>query len=243
MAKTTSTALALALALMATPLLAQTTEAPAEGAAPAAEGAAPAAGADNLSMGTEVGGGEGVGSTYVTATFDAWEQRCVRTETGSDPCELRQLLNDEAGKSVAEFTIYGLPEGTDSKAVAGGTLIVPLETLLTAGMRLQIDDAKPKVYPFAVCTQIGCVNRLGFTAEELTQLKNGANATVTIVPFFAPDQTVKLTMSLKGFTAGLEAVNTANAAADAAAKAAAEAAPADAAPAGGAAPAEGAANE
>jgi invasion protein IalB len=221
MAKTTSTALAFALALIATPLLAQDTAAPAEGEAPAADAA-------GLSMGVEIGG-EGVGSNYTAANFDAWEQRCVRTETGADPCQLYQLLKDEAGNSVAEFTIFGLPEGANSPAAAGATFIAPLETLLTAGMQLQIDTAPPKAYPFTFCTQIGCVARLGFTAEEVAQLKRGATATLTIVPFVAPDQTVKLPMSLKGFTAGYDAVNAANDAADAAAAAAA--------------PAEGAANE
>lgn len=222
MAKTTSTALAFALALIATPLLAQDTAAPAEGEAPAADAA-------GLSMGVEIGG-EGVGSNYTAANFDAWEQRCVRTETGADPCQLYQLLKDEAGNSVAEFTIFGLPEGANSPAAAGATFIAPLETLLTAGMQLQIDTAPPKAYPFTFCTQIGCVARLGFTAEEVAQLKRGATATLTIVPFVAPDQTVKLPMSLKGFTAGYDAVNAANDAADAAAAAAP-------------APAEGAANE
>jgi len=221
MAKTTSTALAFALALIATPLLAQDTAAPAEGEAPPADAA-------GLSMGVEIGG-EGVGSNYTAANFDAWEQRCVRTETGADPCQLYQLLKDEAGNSVAEFTIFGLPEGANSPAAAGATFIAPLETLLTAGMQLQIDTAPPKAYPFTFCTQIGCVARLGFTAEEVAQLKRGATATLTIVPFVAPDQTVKLPMSLKGFTAGYDAVNAANDAADAAAAAAA--------------PAEGAANE
>lgn len=222
MAKTTPTALALVLALMSTPLMAQDAEAPAEGEAPTAEPAAEPADAGGLSMGTEVGG-DGVGSNYTAATFEAWEQRCVRTEAGVDPCQLYQLLKDEAGNSVAEFTIFGLPESANSPAAAGATFIAPLETLLTAGMQLQIDTAAPKAYPFTFCTQIGCVARLGFTAEEVAQLKNGANATLTIVPFVAPDETVKLTMSLKGFTAGLDAVNAANDAADAAAAAAAPA--------------------
>lgn len=232
MAKTKSTALALALALMATPLLAQETAAPAEAEAPAA--AAPAD--DGLSMGAEVGGqADGVGSNYTAATFDAWEQRCVRTANGVDPCQLYQLLKDDKGNSVAEFTIFGLPEGSGSPAAAGATFIAPLETLLTSGMQLQIDSAAPKAYPFTFCTQIGCVARLGFTAEEVAQLKGGAKATVTIVPFVAPDETVSLTLSLKGFTAGYDAVNAANDAADAAAAAAGGAAPAEAAPAEGAA--------
>ncbi len=63
------------------------------------------------------------------AKFEEWEQRCIRTESGADPCQLYQLLKDDQGKSVAEFTIFGLPAGWP--AVAGATIIVPLETLLT----------------------------------------------------------------------------------------------------------------
>ena len=71
MAKTTSTTLALMLALAAAPLMAQTTEEPAK-----TEEAAPAAPAEDLSLGQEVGG-NGVGSTYTSATFEAFEQRCA----------------------------------------------------------------------------------------------------------------------------------------------------------------------
>lgn len=223
MAKTKLTALALLISLVALPLAAQDAAAPAEEAP--AKTADPAT-TDGLSMGAEVGG-DGVGSTYSAAKFEAWEQRCVRSQSGVDPCQLYMLLKDGEGNSVAEFTLFGLPEGTEGPAVAGATFIAPLETLLTAGMTLQIDSSKPKAYPFTFCGSIGCVARLGFTAEEVAQLKKGANAVITIVPFVAPDQKVVLTASLKGFTAGFEAVNAANAAADAAAAAA----PAKAAPA------------
>lgn len=230
MAKTTSTALALILALAATPLIAQTEE------APATEEAAPADGAttENLALGQEVGAADGPGSTYTVANFEAWEQKCVRTESGVDPCQLYMLLKDAEGNSVAEFTMFNLPKGAEGPAVAGATFIAPLETLLTAGMTLQIDDAKGKLYPFTFCAPIGCVARIGFTAEEITAMKAGANAKITIVPFVAPDEKVELSISLKGFTAGYDAVTAANDAADAAGQAAQ---PAEAAPA------EGAANE
>jgi invasion protein IalB len=225
MAKTTRSALALIAALFALPLAAQTTEdaAPAEADAPVAS---------DLSLGQEVNSG-GIGETYVAANFEEWQQRCVRTENGADPCQLYKLLKDTQGNSVAEFTVFGLPAGSNGPAVAGATFIAPLETLLTSGMRLQIDEGASKVYPFTFCSDIGCVVRLGFTVEEVAAMKKGANAVITIVPFVAPDQNVTLTVSLKGFTAGLEAVDVANAAADAAATAAApgDAAPADAAPA------------
>ncbi len=227
MAKTTSTTLALILALAAAPLFAQTTEAPATDAAPA-DGAT----AEDLTMGQEVAAADGPGSTYVAATFEAWEQKCVRTETGVDPCQLYLLLKDQQGNSVAEFTMFNLPKGAEGPAVAGATFIAPLETLLTAGMTLQVDEAKGKIYPFTFCAQIGCVARIGFTAEEITAFKAGANAKITIVPFVAPKEKVELTISLKGFTAAYDAVTAANDAADAAVKAAQ---PAEAAPAEGAA--------
>jgi invasion protein IalB len=225
MAKTTRFSLALVAALAALPLSAQTTTEE----APAPSGDAAATG--DLSLGQAVNEG-GIGDTYTAANFEEWEQRCVRTESGADPCQLYKLLKDTDGNNVAEFTIFGLPESAESPAVAGATFVAPLETLLTSGMRMQVDEGQSKVYPFTFCAEIGCVVRLGFTAEELDAMKKGANATISIVPFVAPDQNVKLTVSLKGFTAGLAAVDTANAAADAAAAAApAGAAPAEAAPA------------
>lgn len=195
-------------------------------AAPAASTDAPAVGdaaSDNgLSLGTEVGAKDGPGSTYVAAKFDSWEQRCVRAAVGGlDACQLYQLLKDEKGNSVAEITMFGLPEGQE--AAAGATIIAPLETLLTSGMLLQIDTGKAKTYPFTWCSTIGCVARIGLTTAEVDALKKGNKATLTIVPVVAPTEKVLLDVSLKGFTAGLTAVNEANAKADAAAKAAAPA--------------------
>jgi invasion protein IalB len=218
MAKTKTTALLL-WALAAAPALSQTTEAPPAEAA-GAEVAGDAATASGLSMGTEVGG---IGSTYVQATFGAWEQRCVRTENGVDPCQLYMLLQDAEGNSVGEFTMFSLPDGNDGPAVAGATFIAPLETLLTSGMSMQVDAGQTRVYPFSFCTEIGCVVRLGFTAEEVQAMRQGNAAKITIVPFVAPEARVELSMSLTGFTEGLAAVDAANAAADAAAAAAAPA--------------------
>lgn len=200
------------------PSLAQdtTTDAPAT-TAPATDAPAEtgdAAVVDDLSMGTEVGGtpaADGPGSQYVAANFDAWEQRCIRAEDGSDPCQLYQLLKDTGGNAVAEISMFDLPEG--SEAAAGATIIAPLETLLTENLTLQIDSSAAKIYPFTWCSQLGCVARVGFTAEEVDQFRKGAKAVVTIVPVVAPDQKVALDISLKGFTAGYEAVKAANAAA------------------------------
>lgn len=215
MTKITLTALALTVGL-AMPLAAQETDAPATGETVEA---APATGAD-LSLGVEVGAAPGIGDSYTAAKFDDWEQRCIKTETGADPCQLYQLLKDADGNSVAEFSLFSLPEGAPGPAVVGATFIAPLETLLTSGLTLQVDSGKARAYPFTFCANLGCIARIGFTAEEVAMFKKGGATTMVIVPFVAPDQKVTLTASLKGFTAGLEAVTAANKLADAAAKAA-----------------------
>lgn len=184
----------------------EATQAPTETAAPAA---------DDLSMGQAPA--DGPGSTYVKEAFESWELRCVRVAEGAEPCQLYQLLKDGEGNSVAEIGMFSLPEG--GEAAAGATIIVPLETLLPAGLRLAVDATEAKIYPFTFCSQMGCVARVGFTAAEVAAFKAGVKATMTIVPAVAPDKTVELDMSLKGFTAGYDAVDATRVAAEAAAPA------------------------
>lgn len=206
-----SLVLSVASGLSASAQEAVTTETPAE--APATvTGDAPTA--DNLNMGTEVGAVEPaapatketaeVGQSYRMADFDAWEQNCIKTADGADPCQMYQLLRDQEGNAVAEFSMFPLPAG--QKAAAGATIMVPLETLLTANVVLEIDGGKPKIYPFTFCSTPGCVSRVGFTAEEVAQFKRGAKADLIIVPAADPTQKVVLNLNLKGFTAALDAV-------------------------------------
>jgi invasion protein IalB len=201
--------LALMLAL-ASPGLAQDATTPPVDAAPTADAAAPS----GLSMGTEVGpdgqpvAADGPGTSYVEASFEAWQQRCIRAADGSDPCQLYQLLSDAQGNAVAEFSLFNLPRG--GEAVAGATLIVPLETLLTENVQMAIDGTAPRVYPFTFCSTIGCVARIGFTAAEIEQFKKGARAVITIVPVVAPEERVTVELSLAGFTAGYTAVSATN---------------------------------
>jgi len=145
-----------------------------------------------------------VGQTYLSQTFDSWELRCKKTADGADPCLLYQLLKDASGNAVAEISFFALPDG--SAAVAGANVIVPLETLLTRQLGITIDGTQPKVYPFVFCTRAGCVSKVGLVADELAAMKKGAKAEVSIVPAVAPDKVVTLEVSLKGFTAGFEAV-------------------------------------
>lgn len=246
MLKSSISALALAVALGGGfAAFAQTEEeSPAAEAAPAAEtpsetaadtkaaetgeaegsAATPSEPGNNLSTGIAVGESDD-SPNYTKETFGKWEQRCIKTDLSADPCELYMLLKDNEGNSVAEISIFNLPEGAQAgPVVAGATFVAPLETLLTTGVQVSVDGGKARAYPFTVCTQASCISRIGFSGEEIAQLKKGAKATALIVPFRAPDQPVTLEIPLEGFTKGYEAVVTQNKAADASADEAAKAA-------------------
>ncbi len=159
---------------------------------------------NGLSLGEPVQNGPEIGEQYIAETFGDWGLRCLKTEAETDPCQLWQLLRDNDGNAVAEIAINPLP--AQGRAVAGANLIVPLETYLTEQVTIQVDQSKGRQYPFAFCTQIGCVARIGLTAEDIAAYKAGAGAVVRIVPFAAPDQNVILPLSLTGFTAGYNAL-------------------------------------
>lgn len=156
---------------------------------------------DELNLGEAVG--PKVGQPYVLQEFGDWEMRCVKSPEGQgDPCNLYQLLRNEDGLAVAEFNLFRLPEG--SRAAAGATIVVPLETLLTQQLTLAIDGQNARRYPFTFCNAAGCVARVGFTQAEVEQFKRGSVATVRLVPAADPEAEVVLNVSLSGFTAGFE---------------------------------------
>jgi invasion protein IalB len=158
----------------------------------------------DLSLGEDTGGELQIGQTYFKDDIGDWRLRCIKTEQEEDPCQLYQLLNDDAGNSVAEISIFRL-EG-EGEAVAGATIITPLETLLTAQISLAVDGANSRRYPFSFCNQIGCFARLGLRQADVEAFKRGAEATVTMVPVGAPDTPVALPVSLTGFTAGFDVI-------------------------------------
>ncbi len=160
----------------------------------------------DLAMGTEVEGELAVGAAYIREEFGDWALRCMKAEEGTpDPCQLYQLLFDANGNSVAEISMFPLPDG--GRAAAGATIVVPLETLLTAQLQMSVDGANARRYPYTFCNRAGCVARIGFTADEVNQFKRGNAATLRMVPAAAPDEQVVLNLSLTGFTAGYDATS------------------------------------
>ncbi|WP_375256902.1 invasion associated locus B family protein [Citreimonas sp.] len=200
-------------ALAGAPALAQDTEtqdqptaAPETTEAPAADAQAPT---NRSTIGGPLDLGEGNApsepQTYVKETFDDWALQCIEVQDGEEICQMYQLLEDAGGSSVAEASIFKLENG--GQAVAGGTFVVPLETLLTQKLTISVDGGEPRRYDFSFCNPIGCYARVGFTQADIDRFRAGATARVRIVPALAPDQEVVVEMSLAGFTNAYDAAS------------------------------------
>lgn len=162
---------------------------------------------EGLSMGEEVADENAVGTTYVLEHIGDWELRCVRVPEGQkEPCQLFQLMKDENGTAIAEMNFVTLAKG--GQAVAGATIVAPLETLLTKQLTLAVDGGAKKRYPFRFCSQVGCYSQIGFSNADVASFKRGAAASLTIVPAFAPKEIITVKLSLSGFTKAYETLQT-----------------------------------
>ncbi|MEP2954756.1 MAG: invasion associated locus B family protein [Sulfitobacter sp.] len=160
---------------------------------------------EQLSLGEDADKDPELGKPYTKKEIGSWEMRCIKTEEEVDPCQMYQLLADGEGAPVAEVSLFRLPDGGQAKA--GATVVVPLETALPAQLTLSVDGGKARRYPYAFCNPVGCYVRMGLTDADIGAFKRGKQAVLTIVPALAPDQEVKLTLSLDGFTAGYDEVS------------------------------------
>ncbi len=173
------------------------TEAPSEEAAPVEE-ATPAEEAAPAEAPAPVQPAE---PAFTTTTFNDWEMRC--TPDGLN-CFLYQLVRNEAGDPVIEYSMVLLPEGDE--ATAGATAVTPLGTLLTEGLKVQIDNGNTLQYPFNWCTRSGCFARFGLSDGSLASMRAGSKAKMTLTSVAAPDRPLTVELSLRGFTAAYNAL-------------------------------------
>ena len=145
------------------------------------------------------------GEAYDKGFFGDWTLRCVKSDKIPEMCQLFQLMKDASGAPVAEFNLNTLSK--TGLVLAGANVITPLETLLPEGLTIRVGQNDAKRYPFAFCVKIGCVARIGLTAEDLDTYRKENVAAVTMVPAATPNQPQTVILSLKGFTAGHAAMS------------------------------------
>jgi len=153
------------------------------------------------------------GDAYVAEIFRDWQVRCIRSTADEIPdrCEMFQLLEEENGNPVAEFRIAGVLEEVEG-VIASATILTPLDTLLSPGIQLQVDENQPAQVPYAFCRPIGCFVQLTLTADDIAMFESGVDAQVVLFALIRDDQgqmggaPVRLLASLRGFTAAFDDV-------------------------------------
>ncbi|OBY27315.1 invasion associated locus B family protein [Leisingera sp. JC1] len=159
-----------------------------------------------LDLGEPVADGPKLGDRYSKEKHGDWDLACIRTEQENDPCSLLQVLAGPQGNPMAEVSLFRI-EQQGGQAVAGATVIVPLETLLPAALTISIDGAPAKRYNYSFCNPLGCVAQIGLTQGDIDAFKKGKEAVLSLRPAPAPDQVVSMKLSLSGFTAGYDVVD------------------------------------
>ena len=121
-----------------------------------------------------------------------WRFLCYGEGDSKDCGAIQVRVNDQK-RRVMESRIVKV--GGDK---VGLLMIVPLGVNLQQGAAITIDGTVMGTVGFNVCTPEGCQALVALNGPELTALRKGKQATVTIV---AGKNRVGVPISLKGFTA------------------------------------------
>ncbi|MCB1681896.1 MAG: invasion associated locus B family protein [Alphaproteobacteria bacterium] len=149
---------------------------------------------------------KGANTTIKAEDFEDWRVECAQTPAGKNVCQMFQRLLWEDQKSVALVVLVGMGE-LQGKPVPRMRLIVPLGTFLPTGLVLGLEEAEDKGLrvPIQFCVAQGCVTNIDLDQTVIDKLKNKQNLSTA---YIRPDRkTVKLSISLKGFTKALERIS------------------------------------
>ena len=135
---------------------------------------------------------------YIKERFENWSLKCIKTVNSIERCEANQIIFNQKQQPVAEISIIKLPKG--QVAAAAATIIVPLETILSEGLVLAIQELEPKKYQFKFCNSLGCYSQIGLTDDEVEALKRKEKASIFLKHISSGDQQIVIPMSLAGFT-------------------------------------------
>ena len=135
---------------------------------------------------------------YIKERFENWTLKCIKPVNSIERCEANQIIFNQKQQPVAEISIIKLPKG--QVAAAAATIIVPLETILSEGLVLAIQELEPKKYQFKFCNSLGCYSQIGLTDDEVESLKWIENAAIYLKQISSGDQQIVIQISLYGFT-------------------------------------------
>lgn len=130
---------------------------------------------------------------------EIWLKRC---EKGTDQCEIFQSLSlKESGQRLIEFAVGFSPE---EQGAARAVAVLPLGILLDRPVGLEIDSDKKFQFTVRQCLNSGCYGFINMNEALLSAMRKGDK--MTIVFTSVQGKTLRVEMSLKGFTKALKSL-------------------------------------
>ena len=161
--------------------------------------------ASGLSLGKPLEAIREPGEIFLAGNKGDWNVRCVKGNTGeTDKCEIQQLILLNENTPIADISIFKLTPG--EIAIAAANVMVPLETLLTKKFRFAFSEENIKEFPYSFCNKNGCLVRMGLLEEDVEAMKKGSASQISITHISEPSGSIKVNLSLNGFTAAFDAI-------------------------------------
>ncbi|OKP64662.1 hypothetical protein BTE77_34450 [Ensifer adhaerens] len=145
-----------------------------------------------------------IAATPSIRQFSDWELVCPPPAHGARrgnrvaACRLSQVHAGNDGSAVFRFSVIM----QDKTAVA--SITTPLNVYLPAGLSLSVDGGRPARALFEACNVSGCHAVFPLEGALLAQLKAGRAFKLTLHDTSVSE--IKVTISLKGFTDGFDAL-------------------------------------
>jgi invasion protein IalB len=144
------------------------------------------------------------------ATHGAWQIQCSApaasgAQAGKKSCGMVQLARSEKNaKIVLSLILQKSKQG--EKDVTTMRMLVPIGVFLPTGVALEIDGAAVGRAPFVRCRPQICEAFAEISPESLGKMQKGTAANFII--YEAPGLGIPMKVSLEGFSAALENLNT-----------------------------------
>ncbi len=144
------------------------------------------------------------GAGSVVETYQDWVVAC-QAQNDRTLCVMRQVQNNtQTGQHVLTVEFSGGGDG----GRLGGVLLMPFGLSLADGVSVGIDGAAPgPALVFSTCLPQGCLAPVAFEADQVAKLRAGTTLNLT-ARSLSPAQPVTLKVSLKGFSAALNRIET-----------------------------------
>jgi len=141
----------------------------------------------------------------VRGQYQDWIVRCQPAPEDAfgagELCEMYQSVSEsENGQTVFEVVI-GYPQGAESPIALFN---LPLGMRLPPGVQMQVDDNEPVRFAIQICLTSGCRGDIALDDSLVSQMRAGAEATLTIAD--PQGRGIELPLSLSGFSAALDEV-------------------------------------